>query len=166
MDELLPFPNDQAVLSPDGVALARGVARLFHDVGYCALVEFPLGIGRRVDVAGIRRDGTVAIAEVKSSLADFRADKKWTEYLDFCDVFYFAVPETFPRAVLPADSGLIIADRFGGQVLRPAPSTPPSGAPLAAARRKALTLRFARAAAFRLSSAYDPSLPLIQDVEF
>ena len=164
MAELLPFPNDEAVLSPDGMALARGVARLFHDLGYCALLEFPLGIGRRVDVAGIRRDGTVAIAEVKSSLADFRADKKWTEYLGFCDVFYFAVPETFPRDVLPADTGLIIADRFGGQVLRPAP--PPRGAPLAAARRKTLTLRFARAAAFRLSSAYDPSLPLIQDVEF
>ncbi len=162
MDESLPFPNDEAPLSPDGMALARGVARLFHDMGYCALLEFPLGIGRRVDVAGLRRDGTVAIAEVKSSLADFRADKKWTEYLGFCDVFYFAVPETFPRDVLPADTGLIIADRFGGQVLRAAPST----LPIAAARRKALTLRFARAAAFRLSSTYDPSLPLVQDVEF
>jgi hypothetical protein len=97
MAEVLPFPNDDAALSPDGLALARGVARLFHDLGYGALLEFPLGIGRRVDVAGIRRDGTVAIAEVKSSLADFRADKKWTDYLGFCDVFYFAVPKGFPR---------------------------------------------------------------------
>lgn len=162
MAELLPFPvAPSESLSPDGIALARGVARVFHDQGYSVLVEFPLGIGRRVDVMGLARDGRVAVAEVKSSLADFRADKKWHEYLEFCDAFYFAVPETFPREVLPAGSGLIIADRFGGQIVRPAAACKP----IAAARRKALTLRFARTAAFRLRSASDPSLPLVQEVD-
>jgi len=159
--ELLPFPSDDVPLSPDGAALARGVLRLFHDLGYSALLEFPLGIGRRADVAGIRRDGTVAIAEVKSCLADYRTDKKWADYVGFCDLFYFAVPRDFPRDVLPADTGLIIADRFGGQVARPAPAS----APLAAARRKALTLRFARTAAYRLSAAHDPGVPLVQDLD-
>ncbi len=162
MAQLLPLPVEpESIPSPDGAALARGVARVFHDLGYSVLLEFPLGIARRVDVMGLARDGRMAVAEVKSCLADFRADRKWTEYLAFCDAFYFAVPETFPRAVLPADSGLIIADRFGGQVVRPAVAA----RPIAAARRKALTLRFARTAAFRLSNTFDPGLPLVQDLE-
>jgi hypothetical protein len=158
MAELLPFPSDGR--TRDGVAIARGVARLFQNLGFSALVEFPLGIGRRVDVAGLRRDGSVAVAEVKSCLADFRADKKWHEYLDFCDAFYFAVPEGFPVEVLPPDTGLIIADQFGGSVVRPGPRPK-----LSAARRKALTLRFARCAAYRLSHAHDPSLPAVQDLD-
>lgn len=163
MAELLPFAAPAAADEPsrDGVALARGVARLFQNLGFSALVEFPLGIGRRVDVAGLRRDGTVAVAEVKSCLADFRADKKWQEYLDFCDAFYFAVPEGFPTDVLPADVGLIVADQFGGSIVRPG-----ARPKLSAARRKALTLRFARCAAYRLRFASDPGVPVVQDLDF
>ena len=161
MAELLPFPGEGSPDTLDGVAIARGVARLFQNLGFSALVEFPLGIGRRVDVAGLRRDGSFAVAEVKSSLADFRADKKWPEYLDFCDAFYFAVPAGFPVEVLPRDMGLIVADQFGGSVVRPGPRPK-----LAPARRKALTLRFARCAAFRLSHAHDPGLPVVQDLDF
>lgn len=162
MAELLPFPAETTPdgLPLDGVAIARGVARLFQNLGFSALVEFPLGSGRRVDVAGPRRDGTIAVAEVKSCLADFRADKKWQEYLGFCDAFYFAVPQGFPIDVLPADAGLIIADRFGGSVVRPGPRPK-----LATARRKALILRFARCAAYRLTAAYDPGLPAVQDLD-
>ena len=156
MAELLPFPAQDAggELSRDGAIIARGVARLFQNLGFSALVEFPLGIGRRVDVAGLRRDGTVAVAEVKSCLADFRADKKWHEYLDFCDVFY-------PQDALPPDAGLIVADQFGGSIVRPGPRPK-----LPTARRKALTLRFARCAAYRLRFANDPGLPVVQDLDF
>jgi len=88
--------------------------------------------------------GQIAIAEVKSSLEDFRVDVKWPEYLPYCDLFYFAVAPEFPREILPVEPGLIVADSFGGAVLAEAPSTP-----LAPARRKALTLAFARLAAMR-----------------
>ena len=86
----------------------------------------------------------MVIVEVKSSLEDFRADQKWREYQPYCDAFYFAVAPEFPRAVLPEGPGLIVADGFGGAILAEASLTP-----LAGARRKALTLAFARLAASR-----------------
>lgn len=125
--------------------LARGVARLFHDHGIAALTEMPLANGRRVDVIGLDRSGGVHVAEIKSCRADFMTDQKWTEYLDYCDHFYFAVAIDFPSDLLPASEGQIIADRYGGEIVRDARHRP-----LPAARRKALTLRFARAAAGRL----------------
>ena len=88
--------------------------------------------------------GQIAIVEVKSGLEDYRADRKWGEYLAFCDEFFFAVAPEFPRAILPDEPGLIVADAFDGAILRQAPATP-----LVAARRKALTLAFARLAAWR-----------------
>ena len=88
--------------------------------------------------------GQIAICEVKSSIEDFRCDAKWPEYMPYCDAFYFAVAPEFPRDILPGEPGLIVADAFGGAVLREAPA-----APLAPARRKALTLAFARLAAIR-----------------
>jgi hypothetical protein len=137
---------------PEARDLARGVCRAFLDKGFAPLVEFSLGNGRRVDVAAIDRSGTVAVAEIKASLADWRADRKWPEYLDYCDFFYFAVAAEFPRAELPAEHGLMIADRFGADVARPAPRRR-----LNANRRRALTLRFARAAAERLQRQHDES---------
>ncbi len=131
--------------------LARGVCRAFRDMGFAPLTEFPLGNGRRVDVAAVDRRGSVAVAEVKASLADYRADRKWPEYLDHCDFFYFAVAADFPRAELPEEHGLLIADRFGDDLARPAPERR-----LNANRRRALTLRFARAAAERLQRLQDP----------
>ncbi len=110
-----------------------------------------LANGRRADVAGIARDGEIWIVEVKSCLEDFRTDQKWHEYRAFCDRLFFAVGPDFPREVLPPDTGLIIADRYGGEIVRPAPEHK-----LAAARRKAMTLRLARVAAFRLQAAIDP----------
>ncbi|MEQ9173536.1 MAG: MmcB family DNA repair protein [Alphaproteobacteria bacterium] len=124
--------------------LARGVGRLFADLGAESLTEVPLKGGRRADVLAIDRKGRVLIAEIKSGPADFRSDNKWPEYQDWCDVFYFAVAEDFPRALLPDSTGLIIADAFSAAIIREAPEQP-----LASARRKALTLRFARLAAAR-----------------
>ncbi len=138
----------------DAAAIARGVIRLFGDLGYVGVTELTLANGRRADVAGLSASGDVAIAEVKSSVADFRADAKWPDYLPFCDVFYFAVAEGFPLDLIPDEAGLIVADGFGGAVLRPPPETR-----LAAARRKAVTLRFARLAAQRLMRLDDGAQP-------
>ena len=95
-------------------------------------------------MAGLCPKGRLVIAEIKSCEADFTADEKWEDYLGFCDEFYFAVNAEFPRALLPEREGLIIADAFGGAIIRPSPERA-----MAAARRKAITLRFARQAAAR-----------------
>ncbi len=131
--------------------LARGVARMLKARGHACLVEFSLRNGRRADLIALDRGGQFTIVEIKTSAADFRADAKWREYLPYCNSFYFAVPEDFPHDLLPAECGLIKADAFGGAVLRAAAE----GA-MNASRRKALTLRFARAAGHRLMRATDP----------
>ena len=133
--------------------LARGVGPLLRDLGYDSLAEFTLRSGRRADLAGIDRKGRIAIIEIKSSTADFRADQKWPEYRDYCDLFYFAVPMDFPVEILPEDAGLILADAYSGDIARPAPANPK---PLHASRRREVTLRFARTAAKRLRRLEDP----------
>jgi hypothetical protein len=125
-------------------ALTRGVSRLFIDLGFLPLPEFTLANGRRADLMGLDDGGRFIIAEIKSCRADFEADGKWEDYLDYCDAFFFAVAGDFPRELLPESEGLIIADAFGGAILREAAERP-----LAAARRKAVTLRYARQAASR-----------------
>ena len=131
--------------------LARGVGRALAQLGYAGLLEVPLANGRRADVMALGRGGEVAIVEIKSSLADFRADGKWPDYWAFCDRLYFAVAADFPRDLLPAECGLIVADAFGAAVLRESPVRP-----LAAARRRAVTLRFALLGAQRLRRVLDP----------
>ena len=128
--------------------VTRGAARLMAQLGYAPLLEAPLPNGRRADVIALGSRGELVIVEVKSALEDFRADQKWREYQPYCDAFYFAVAPEFPRAVLPEGPGLIVADAFGGAILIEAPL-----APLAGARRKALTLAFARLAASRSLTA-------------
>lgn len=125
-------------------AVTRGAARLLAALGYAPLAEVCLPNGRRADLMALGARGEVAIVEVKSCHEDYRVDRKWGEYLPYCDAFYFAVAPEFPRESLPEEPGLIVADGFGGAVLRPAPT-----APLAPARRKALTLAFGRLAALR-----------------
>jgi hypothetical protein len=133
--------------------LARGVSRLFGALGFSSVHEFVLPTGRRVDVAGLGGGGEFVFVEIKTSLADFRSDFKWESYCEFCDRLFFAVPDDFPREVLPEQVGLIIADAYGGIVLREAPFRP-----LAGARRKAMLLRFAHHAALRLQRLTDPEL--------
>ena len=131
---------------------ARGVCRLLDNMGFASLTEFSLGNGRRADVAGLDARGRLVLVEIKVSAADYKADHKWPEYLNYCDLFYFAVPEEFPRHLLnleataPDTIGLMIASRFDAVVIRPALERP-----LSAPRRKAETLRFARRSAQRLS---------------
>ena len=128
--------------------VTRGAARLLIDLGYAPLLEVCLPNGRRADIMALGPKGQIAICEVKSSLEDYRADRKWGEYLPYCDAFFFAVAPEFPRQILPEGPGLIVADGFGGAVIGEAPDTP-----LAPARRKALTLAFARLAAMRATVA-------------
>ncbi len=138
-------PLVQAFSRPETTdAVTRGAARLFLALGYAPLAEVTLPNGRRADLVALGPRGEIAIAEVKSGADDYRVDRKWGEYGPFCDAFYFAVAPHFPRDILPQGPGLIVADAFGGAVLVEAPVIP-----LAAARRKALTLAFARLAAVR-----------------
>ena len=134
--------------------VARGVSRLLLDRGLSPLLEFTLPSGRRLDVAAIGDNGDITAVEIKVSLADLRADEKWPEYLDYCDRYYFAVPESFPVEALPVEHGLIVADRFGAAIIREA-----THAPISAARRKSLLIRFARTAAERFARSTDPFAP-------
>jgi len=138
-----------------GVLLARGVCRALVQYGWAVLTEVTLANGRRADVLALASNGDIAIIEVKSSIEDFRADRKWSEYREFCDALYFAVPDGFPTELIPAECGLIAADAFAAEILRVAPIIR-----LAPARRKAMTLRFAQLAAQRLQRQLDPGLGL------
>jgi len=139
--------------------VARGIARLFFRQDIFALCEVPLPNGRRADMMAIDAKGQLIIVEIKVSRADLLGDGKWGDYLDYCDRYFWAVPAGFPLALFDAEglgaaaSGLIVADRYDAAVVREAPVRP-----LAAARRKAETLRFARRAARRLSGDLDPGL--------
>jgi hypothetical protein len=132
--------------------LSRGVGRMLTQQGFAALTEVALANGRRADLVALGRGGEIVIVEIKSSVADFRSDEKWPEYREFCDRFYFAVGADFPRALIPGDCGLIVADPFGAAILR---DTPPLLLP--AARRRAMTLRFALLGAERLRRLTDPT---------
>jgi hypothetical protein len=131
--------------------LVRGVGRALTEADHTVLTELPLGNGRRADLVALDRTGSIILVEVKSCRADFAADRKWQEYLAYCDRFYFAVGPDFPRAFLPPEEGLILADRFGGEIIRAARLRA-----LSPARRKAMLIRFGRAAASRLQSLIDP----------
>ena len=137
--------------APAAADICRGVGRLLRAHGLATLTEVPLANGRRADIVAIAGGGQIWIAEIKSSIEDYRADGKWPEYRAFCDRLFFAVAPAFPREVLPADTGLIVADRYGGEIVREAPEHR-----LAGARRKALMLKLVHTAALRLQAVLDP----------
>jgi hypothetical protein len=144
-----PAPDGRQSVTAAGVQ--RGVCRLLRDHGFAVLTEFTLATGRRADVAALKADGTFWIVEIKSSPEDFYVDNKWPEYRQYCDALFFAVPPTLDVEILPQDAGLVVADAFGADILRNAPQHP-----LVAARRKAVTVSFARVAAQRLHGLWDP----------
>lgn len=147
------FPVDGRQ-SPTAAAIARGAARYLHALGYCVVSELPLPSGRRADLVALGGDGEIIVVEIKSSVADFRADQKWADYRQHCDRLFFATTIEVPREIFPADAGLIIADAFGASIVNEAPEHR-----LAAATRKAMLLRFAHAAALRLQALADPQGP-------
>ncbi|MBT9383466.1 MmcB family DNA repair protein [Pseudooceanicola sp. CBS1P-1] len=144
-------------LSPDpatpqpGQLLARGVCRLLASHDFACLEEFVPERGKRLDVMALGPKGELWIVECKSSRADFTSDLKWQGYLEWGDRFFWAVDRDFPVELLPEDTGLIIADSWGGEILRM-----PAEQKLAGARRKSVTLKFARDAARRLQGYRDP----------
>jgi len=143
---------------PIAAEVARGVTRLFCRQDLFAICEMPLPNGRRADLMAIDPKGELTIVEIKVAKADLVGDGKWTDYLDYCDRFFWAVPPHLAHLLeqerfLPGDAGLIVADRYDAAVVRQA-----ADRPLAPARRKAELLRFARRAARRLSAQIDPSL--------
>jgi hypothetical protein len=131
--------------------VARGVSRLLLRSDLMAVSEVSLGNGRRADLLAICAKGLITIVEIKVSRADLLGDGKWPEYLDYCDRYFWAVPQGFDlslmdrAALMPERAGLIVADRYDGAVLREAALVP-----LPSARRKSATLAFARRAARRL----------------
>lgn len=134
--------------------ICRGVVRVLAAHGLSAIAELPLPNGRRADVVGLGADGALWIVEIKSCLEDFRSDRKWMDYREYADRLLFAVLPGFPVEILPEDAGLIVADRYGGEIVRQMPV-----ARMPAHVRRAMTLRFARASASRLSVQLDPTLP-------
>lgn len=145
--------HDDLHNSMPGQLLARGVARLLASHGLVCVEELVPTRGLRVDVMALGPKGELWIVECKSSRADFQSDQKWQGYLDWCDRFFWAVDSEFPSEILPDYTGLMIADAYGGEILRMAPERK-----LAAARRKVLLQKFAATAARRLHLLRDPEM--------
>lgn len=140
--------------SARAVQIARGVSRVLDRHGFCGIAEMTLASGRRADILALDARGEIWIVEIKSSIEDLRVDQKWLEYRHFCDRLFFGVALGFPQELIPETCGLIVADRFGGEIVRNALEHR-----VAAARRKAVTLLLARVAAGRLTRLSDPKMP-------
>ena len=148
-----PIPPQDGRQSETALFVARGTRRLLRRLNFSTLTELPLLSGRRADIVALADDARVHIVEIKSSIADFRADMKWRDYRAHCDRLYFAIPESVPVEIMPPDTGLIVADAYGAEILREAPEHR-----LAAATRRAVLMRFAHAAAHRLHGLLDPEI--------
>src|SRR5690242_12705127 len=146
---ILPVDGRQ---SETALAIARGTSRLLHAHGRCVVSELPLPSGRRADLVALNQGGEIWIVEIKSSIADFRADQKWMDYRLHCDRLFFATTVEVPCEIFPPDTGLIVADAFDAQIVCEAPEHR-----LHAATRRSMTLSIARAAALRLQSLADPT---------
>jgi hypothetical protein len=149
--QLVPIDGRQ---SENALRIARGTARLLHAHGFSVVAELPLPSGRRADLVGLDAAGEIWIVEIKSSIADFRADQKWQDYRAHCDRLFFATCLEVPCEIFPPDTGLIVADNFGAEFKCEAPEHR-----LAAATRRSMLLLFARAAALRLQALHDPTGP-------
>ncbi len=133
--------------------IARGTRRYLRALGFATVAEMPLRSGRRADLVALGGDGTLLIIEIKSSVADFRADGKWRDYRIHCDRLYFAVTAAMPQEIMPDDAGLIVADAYGAGLVRQAPEHR-----LSPATRRMVTLQFAQFAAHRLHVLSDPTM--------
>ncbi len=123
----MAFASNPLKLPVDGrqsetaLAIARGTARLLHAHGRCVVSELPLPSGRRADLVALDPGGEFWIVEIKSSIADFRADQKWQDYRAHCDRLFFATTVDVPCEIFPPDTGLIVADAFGAEFKCEAP---------------------------------------------
>lgn len=151
---LVAQPFGDPVPAGRAAEIVRGAQRMLAELGLASLTEVTLANGRRADVMAMGVRGEIVIIEVKSCLQDFASDQKWPEYGPYCDRFYFAVDCDFPKERLPEDAGMMVCDAFGGAILRQCEARP-----LPPARRKAVTLSFARLAAARLMRAGEAQPP-------
>ena len=150
------MPDDQPQPAPrPGQLLARGVCRHLAALDFVSVEELTPTRGLRVDVMGLGPRGEIWVIECKSSRTDYTSDAKWQGYLEWCDRFFWAVDEAFPTELLPAETGLIIADAYDAEIVRMAEE-----AKLAPARRKVMIQKFARHAALRAHAARDPEFSL------
>jgi len=140
-------------LPTPGQRLARGVCRHLLGHGFVTVEELVPAPGLRVDVMALGPKGEIWVIECKSGRADFAADRKWQNYLEWCDRFFWAVDTDFPAAILPVETGLIVGDDYDAEILRMAPEQA-----LAPARRKVMVQKFARHAALRLQALRDPGI--------
>lgn len=138
--------------SDRAMMIRRGVQILLAEMRFAVLPELTLSNGRRADLIALSEKGEVWIVEIKSSIEDFRVDRKWPDYRCSCDRLFFATHAGVPAGIFPGDAGLILADAYGAEMLRDAPEHR-----LAAATRKAMLVRFAQAAAHRLHGLVDPA---------
>jgi hypothetical protein len=145
--------------SPTALAVARGTQRLLTAHGLTCVSELSLPSGRRADLVALGDGGEIWIVEIKSSIADFRADQKWHEYRGHCDRLFFATTVEVPCEIFPPDTGLIVADAFGAQIVCDAPEHR-----LHASTRKSMLLLFARAASRRLQALADPGGPYGEEI--
>jgi hypothetical protein len=156
----MPSNSLASLLPPDrrqsqtALAVARGAKRLLHQFGFSAVSELALPSGRRADLVALNNASEIWIVEIKSSIEDFRADQKWRDYRAHCDRLFFATTMEVPCEIFPKDTGLIVADAFGAQIVCEAPEHR-----LHAATRKSMMLSFARCAALRLQALADPQGP-------
>ena len=150
VEPVVPIDGRQ---SETALFVARGTRRYLRALGHASVAEMSLRSGRRADLVAIGGDGSILIVEIKSSIADFRADQKWRDYRMHCDRLYFAIPASVPIDIMPEDAGLIVADAYGAALVREAPDhrLPP-------ATRRMVTLRFAALAANRLHALVDPAV--------
>ncbi len=150
MAELGPIVDGRQ--SATALRVQRGVMRLLRETyDMSCYAEVTLKSGRRADVLGIGPSGEIWIVEIKSSLIDFQVDRKWPEYRDFSDKFFFAKPPELDPDIFPASEGLMAADGHDGAILRMA-----NEEPLPGARRKAVMLKLARLGADRIHTLMDP----------
>jgi len=148
-----PIPIDGRQ-SQTALAVSRGTQRLLLSFGMSCVSELALASGRRADLVAVGGDGDIWIVEIKSSIEDFRVDQKWPDYRMHCDRLFFATAPHVPPGIFPPEAGLIVADGYGGEMIREAPEHRLHGA-----TRKSVMLAFARAAALRLQALADPQGP-------
>ena len=153
-DPVVSFDRRQSQAAAE---LQRGICRALRALGHAVATELSLSNGRRADVVALSPSGEIWIVEIKSCLLDFQTDGKWPEYRPYCDRLYFGVAPDFPCHILPTEAGLLLADRFGAEIVREAIEER-----LNATRRKAMLLTFARASALRLQSHLDPGCGFLE----
>ncbi|GAC1337626.1 MAG: MmcB family DNA repair protein [Beijerinckiaceae bacterium] len=139
--------------------ICRGTRRLWRALGWASVTELALPSGRRADIVALGPDSAIAIVEIKSSLPDFRGDRKWPDYRAHCDQLFFAVSPQMPLDVLPPDAGLIVADGYGAEIVRDAPVHRMAGA-----TRRSMLIRFALTAADRLHVLADPAVTVPREL--